>query len=243
MYNKGIVTLDYYNWKDYFKEKLVPTFDINEYEPTHGVVYKKFTDDKYLSLQNFDTFLFQEKCRALSTLVSYLGAKSIRVMQGITQFDNKEVNANLNVMKEADINMKYGKSKEEENNLLGIKEFDETVESFIFLGCKKFDQCASSGGLYGVDREIYKRLRFVNIVSERFNGQLKSFFTIQKKLIQKKMMEIGAYINKLNIGLNINYNTKQKDEIYTFIIEYYPIGKILNEMKIKKRKKGKEKNF
>ena len=47
-----------------------------------------------------------------------------------------------------------------------------------------------------------KRLRFVNIVSERFNGQLKSFFTIQKKINSKEMMEIGAYINKLNIGLN-----------------------------------------
>ena len=36
--------------------------------------------------------------------------------------------------------------------------------TFSFFNCEKFDACAYNGGLFGVDSEIYRRLKFVNIV-------------------------------------------------------------------------------
>ena len=106
LYNKGIVAIDYYNWKNFFIDSgnVVPTFDINENMPSHGVIYKKFTDTKYLSIENYDDFLFKEQCRALSTLVGYLGASCVKVKQEFNENNNKKFGADLNIMNEAAIN-------------------------------------------------------------------------------------------------------------------------------------------
>ena len=41
-------------------------------------------------------------------------------------------------------------------------------------------------------------------------------------------MEIGAYVKKLNIGINFSYNkSKQKEETYTFTIEYYDLDTVM----------------
>ena len=228
--NKGIFAINYHGWKQYFIDHnlLIPTFDINENAPTMGVVYKKFTDNKYLSLENYDSYLFREQCRSLSTLVSYLGASSIKVNQKIIDLKDLGIEVKVSVAEEVEAGGAYDKSDVSSNNLIGIKEFNETVESYITLGGKKFDKCASEGGLYGVDKDIYKRLYFVNIVSERFNGQKKSFFTIHKKINSKEILEIGAYIRRLNIGLKMNYNEKREhEETYTFVIEYHDLDKVL----------------
>ena len=250
--NKGIFAIDYNNWKKYFLDNnvLMPTFDINETSPTMGVVYKRFTENKYLSLENYDNYLFREQCRSLSTLVSYLGASSIKVEQLTKDEERLAVGAGVSVMSEAKIDGKFEKENNMNDNRLGVKEFDANVESFILYGGRKFDKCASEGGLYGVDKDIYKRLYFVNIVSERFNGQKTSFFTIQKKVNSKEILDISLYINKLNIGLNLNYdNTKNFEETYTFIIEYHDLDLVLRQAKAnlkiqkeKKKLKKKKKN-
>ena len=230
LYNKGIVAINYYNWKEYFTKNgiIVPTFDINDNMPSHGVIYKKFTDSKYLSLENYDNVLFKEQCRALSTLVSYLGASSIQVKRELNENNSRKIDANLKVMSEVELNAKNESSSDNTDNLLGIKTFDESVEYFIKLGCKKFDRCASSGGLFGVDKDIYKRLRLINIVSERFNGQKQSFFTITKKFNSRDLIEIGAFINKLNIGASFSYdNIKHSDKSYTFVIDYHSLEDLI----------------
>ena len=242
--NKGIFAIDYNNWKKYFTDNdvLMPTFDINETSPTMGVVYKRFTENKYLSLENYDNYLFREQCRSLSTLVSYLGASSIQVEQLTKDEERLSVSAGVSVASEAKVDGKFEKENNSNDNRLGIKEFDINVESFILYGGNKFDKCASEGGLYGVDKDIYKRLYFVNIVSERFNGQKKSFFTIQKRVNSKEILDISLYISKLNVGLNLNYDsTKNFEETYTFIIEYYGLDLVLNQaranLKFQKKKK------
>jgi hypothetical protein len=246
--NKGIYAIDYNNWKKYFIDNsiLMPTFDINETSPTMGVVYKRFTENKYLSLENYDNYLFREQCRSLSTLVSYLGASSITVEQLTKDEKRVSVGAGVSVASEVKIDGKFEKENNINDNRLGVKDFDINVESFILYGGKKFDKCASEGGLYGVDKDIYKRLYFVNIVSERFNGQQKSFFTIQKKINSNEILDISLYINKLNIGLNLNYdNTKNYEETYTFIIKYHDLNQVLKQAKenliVQKKKEKKEK--
>ena len=242
--NKGIVAIEYYNWKEYFQENkiLLPTFDINESSPTMGIIYKRFTDSKYLSLNNYDSYLFQEQCRSLSTLVSYLGASLVNVTQKIGDKEHMGIKTDVKIMDEAKVGVKYEKNKQANYERVGTKEFSENVEYYISMGGKKFDQCASEGGLYGVDKDIYTRLYFVNIVSERFNGQKKSYFNIQKTINSSEILEIGAYVKKLNIGINFSYDkSKQKEETYTFTIEYYDLDTVMaNALKKVEQEKKKE---
>lgn len=247
--DKGIIPINYYKWEIFFDKLRLPSpsFDLFENSPSHGIVYKRFTLNKYLSLDNYDNFLFQEQYRSLSTLVSYMGAHKISIKNEYLEDESNNVDISGNIMNEAKLKVKVNKSRLNEKNLFGEKIFDKLVSPKIFYNCEKFDACAYSGSLFGVDAQIYRRLKFVNIVSERFNGQQKSFFTIYKNVNNTDIIEIGSYINKLNIGLNVNINKiKKKKELYTVIIDYYNLEELRKESLVKlqdKKFKKKLKNI
>ena len=246
LYNKGVYAVNFYKWKDFFVKNniSIPKFDINDESPSHGIVYKKFTDKQYLNIHNFSNYQFQEQSRALSTLVGILGAKKVEMK--LINKNNKSISIkqNIQISDEVNINIGGDKQKKKEDNQMNIKEFLPIVNEKFFYSNQKFHSCAKNDGLFGVDSGVYKQMKFENIVSERYSGQLKSYYIIYKKLYTKDSIEIGAFINKLNIGMNTSFESiKEKTEIYTFIIEYYTIEeltlknykRIINNDRLKKR--------
>ena len=230
--NKGVYAINFYQWKSFFiKHKLkIPKFDINDESPSHGVVYKKFTDKQYLNIHKFSNYQFQEQSRALTTLVGFLGAKKVKVKLVNKNTSSMHLKNNVNINGEVNVNFNIDHDDRKNESESNIKEFLPLIDEKFFYSSKKFDSCAKNDGLFGVDSEVYTQMKFQNIVSERYNGQLKSYYVIYKELYTKDSIEIGTYINKLNIGIDNSIELiKERTEIYTYVIEYYPI----EELKIK----------
>ena len=224
--NKGVYAVDFYEWKQFFSKNnlKIPKFDINDESPSHGVVYKKFTDKQYLNIHKYSNYQFQEQSRALTTLVGFLGAKKVEAKLINKENESMNIKNDLNLKDEVKVKLNIGHDKRKKNNEINITEFLPIIDEKFFYSSQKFHDCAKNDGLFGIDSEVYKQMKFQNIVSERYNGQLKSYYVIYKELYTKDSIEIGGYINKLNIGINSSVESiKEHTEIYTFIIEYYPM--------------------
>ena len=163
----------------------IPKFDINDESPSHGIVYKKFTDKQYLNIHNYSNYQFQEQCRTLTTLAGFLGAKKVEAK--LVNRDNKSmsISGGMNISEEANINMNSSHKNIKSDNEMNVKEFLPIVNEKFFYSNQKFHSCAKNDGLFGVDSEVYKQMKFENIVSERYNGQLKVIILFIKNYTQK----------------------------------------------------------
>lgn len=233
--SKGILACSYHTWFYSLKNHGLYNikFDLNDDEPSHSIVYKKFTDKQYLSIDKYSTYQFQEQCRSLTTLVGYLGVKKIRMVLNKDNNSSFNMESGMDLKKEVKGNINISNDNKDMNNHQNIKEFEPYVSKEMLYSCKSFDDCARNGGLFGVDCDVYKQMNFINIVSERYNGQYISYFNINKELYSKDSLDIGLFINKLNIGVNTKMNyIKHQKEAYTFIIEYYKFDELkINNIK------------
>ena len=111
----------------------IPKFDINDESPSHGVVYRKFTDKKYLNIHNYSNYQFQEQCRNLTTLVGFLGGK--RVEAKLINNNNKEIKikGNINGRDIVKGDLGIDKIKKNNKNEFNIKEFLPIVDEKFFL--------------------------------------------------------------------------------------------------------------
>lgn len=235
--NKGIHAITYDNWKIFFDKYngIIPKFDLNETEPSPYIVYKRFTDSLYFNMDSYNQLSFKHEIKILSTLASYLGAKSItgHEKHSVSSSIQIDVDAKLST---APVSGGVGgeNNTSNENYIVEQKEFDATVDEEFFRGKDLFDKRAKSDLLMSIDSEIYERLQLSDVVAQRFNGQTIESYTLYKAENIQEKIHINTVFSSICPQFNINFNiqhSEKKLEEYEFNIIYYPIQDLIKNTK------------
>ena len=223
---KGIHAISYDNWQLFFDKYngIIPKFDINESEPSPYIVYKRFIDSLYFNMESYNQLSFKHEIKILSTLASYLGAKSITGHEKHSLSDSTKFDANAKLNAPVSGGGGFEFSNKQENSIVEKKEFDNTVDEELFRGKTMFDQRAKSDLLMSINGEIYERLQLTDVVTQRFNGQTKESYTLYKSENIREKIYLNTVFTAICPQFNINFSVEtetNKLEEYEFIIEYY----------------------
>jgi len=249
LYKKGIKAVSYHNWKDFFESYngIVPKFDNNEDNPSPHIIYKRFTDTIYFSLDNFSYLSFRAESKVISTLASYLGASKITGKHIRSIEDNTSISVGGGTTNQVSVSTTTSTSDVNSTSIVEVKEFDTTVDNNITLGKTKFNERAKADLLLSIDSEVYERLQLTDIVTQRYNGQVKESYTLARKVSHSDMIYFNTVFAtncpSLNIKFNVDYKKSvNKIEEYEFCIEYHNLQEVKDgykQSKIEKKEKSK----